>query len=35
MGDFCAATGYTPQQFWEMERIEVEYISRGLRKKNG
>jgi hypothetical protein len=35
MGEFCAATGYTPQEFWEMSHEEIEYISRGLRKKNG
>jgi hypothetical protein len=35
MGEFCAATGYTPGEFWEMTNEEVEAISRGLRKQNG
>jgi len=35
MGDFCAATGYTPTEFWEMTQDEVEYIGRGLKKQNG
>jgi len=34
MGDFCVATGYTPNQFWEMEKQEVDAISVALRRKN-
>jgi hypothetical protein len=35
MGEFCAATGYTPNEFWEMTSEEVEAIARGLKKQNG
>jgi hypothetical protein len=35
MAKFCARTGYTPQEFWEMENDEVQYITRELNKKNG
>jgi hypothetical protein len=35
MGGFCAATGYTPQQFWEITNEEFSAISRALRRNNG
>jgi hypothetical protein len=35
MGNFCAATGIPPREFWEMKHEEVEYIVRGLNKRNG
>jgi hypothetical protein len=35
MGDFCAQTGFTPKQFWELTQEEYEWIVRGLKKKNG
>jgi hypothetical protein len=35
MGRFCAATGYTPTEFWEMTNEEVQYITKELNKKNG
>jgi hypothetical protein len=34
MGDFCAVTGYTPTEFWEMEQREVAAIAEGVKKKN-
>jgi hypothetical protein len=35
MARFCVATGYTPQQFWEMNYEEVSYIMEELRRTNG
>jgi hypothetical protein len=35
MGDFCAATGFTPTEFWELTNEEVVWITKGVRKKNG
>lgn len=35
MGAFCARTGYTPTEFWEMHHQEVEYIMRELNKQHG
>jgi len=34
MANFCVATGYTPQQFWEITNEEFSAISRALRRKN-
>jgi len=34
MAGFCVATGYTPKEFWEMEKEEVDAISVALRRKN-
>jgi len=35
MGDFCAVTGYTPTQFWELTHEEVIAIAKGVKNKNG
>jgi hypothetical protein len=35
MGAFCAATGYTPTEFWEITHEEFNYIAEELRKQNG
>jgi len=37
MGEFCAETGFTPQQFWDMTLEEYTAIVTAVnrRKKNG
>jgi hypothetical protein len=35
MGNFCAATGFTPKEFWELTGEEYQYILEGVNKQNG
>ncbi len=34
MGDFCIATGLTPQIFWESTREEYDAIIRAYNRRN-
>lgn len=35
MGAFCAATGYTPEEFYRMTFAETDAIARALNGKRG
>jgi len=34
MGEFCAQTGYTPEQFWDMTLEEYGAIVTALNRRN-
>jgi hypothetical protein len=35
MGEFCVATGFTPEQFWELTLEEYSAIVTALNRRNG
>lgn len=34
MAEFCIATGYTPEQFWELDLEEYSYMVKQLNKRS-